>query len=165
MSWGPGNLIVRANYLATVVFATCLALIPVASGLWDAFRGLISDWPPIAMILLVTVLYLLPGVRALRRLFIHGTVIPPELVHERPVVAWVVSLAGGFGHFFFVIVAWAVIDMAARPEWPDGVGGPMAFFFGIAMLSYLISLLCAELALVGDGVSDAARAARSGPVT
>ena len=161
MNWGPGNLIVRANYLATVVFATSLVLYAVATGLWDALRGLTNGWVPIATILFLTVLYLLPAARALHRLFKQGTVIPPELIRERPVVSWVVTLAGGIGNLLFVLVMCAVIDIAARPEWPDDIGGPMAFFIGLTMLSYLIALLCAELALVGDGVSDAARAASS----
>ena len=39
------------------------------------------------------------------------------------------------------------------------IGGPFAFVFSLSMLSHLIALLCGELALVGDGVSDAARRA------
>ena len=34
---------------------------------------------------------------------------------------------------------------------------PNAFFFGLTMLSYLVALLCAELALVGNGISDATK--------
>jgi hypothetical protein len=165
MNWGPGNLIVRANYLATVVFATSLALFPVATGLWDVLSGRATSWTTIATILLIALLYLLPGSRALHRVFSRGAVIPPGLIHERPVVAWVVTLAGGIGNLLFVVVMWAVIDIAASPEWPDDIGGPMAFFISLTMLAYLIALLCAELALVGDGVSDAARAARSDPVS
>jgi hypothetical protein len=94
----------------------------------------------------------------------NGTVIPPELVHERPVVASLVTLAGGFGHFFFVISMSAAIDIAFLPEWPEDTGGPMAFVVSLALLSYLVALLCGELALVGDGVSDAARASRRVPL-
>jgi len=165
MSWGPGNLIVRTNYLATVVFATSLVLLLAATCLWDALGGLTTNWVPIATILLLTVLYLLPGTRALRRVFNQGTVLPPELINERPVVAWVVTLAGGIGNLLFVLLMWAVIDIAARPALPDDIGGPMAFLTGLIMISYLIALLCAELALVGDGISDAKRAARSDPIS
>jgi hypothetical protein len=159
----PGNLIVRANYLATVVFglALALALFIIAATLADALSTSATGLMANALTLLVTTaLFVLPGVRALRRLVISGTVIPPELVNERPVVAWVVSLAGGAGHFFFVILMSVAIDLALMPEWPDDIGGPLAFVSGLALLSYLIALLCAELALVGDGVSDAARRER-----
>jgi hypothetical protein len=155
MSSSPGNLLVRANYLATVVFATCLAFFGSVAMLLDAFDSPSIDWVAIAKTLIVAGLFLFPGVRALHRVLEVGTVIPPELVHERPVVAWAVTLAGGVGHFFFVIVMSVVIDLAAGAEFPEDGGGPMAFFIGLTMLPYLIALLCAELALVGDGVSDA----------
>ena len=80
----PGNLVVRANYLATVVFGLSLAL------------------------------------------FVIAVTLP---------------------------------DVALLPAWPDDIGGPVLFVFGLAYFSYLIALLCGELALVGDGVSDAARRA------
>lgn len=156
---GPGNLIVRANYLATVVFGSGLALLVAAFMLYGQFWASTTDWALIAKVLLPTLfLFVLPGARALRRVVANGTVIPPELVHERPVVAWVVSLAGAVGHFFFVIVMSVAIDLALLPVWPDDIGGPFVFVFSLALLSYLIALLCGELALVGDGVSDAARA-------
>jgi hypothetical protein len=157
MSRGPGNFIVRANYLATVAFATCGALFGVATVMLNRFYRQSIDWVAIATILIFIVLYLLPGARALRRVVNQGTVIPPDLVHERPVVAWVVTLAGGVGHFFFIVVMSVVIDVVAGAEFPDDGGGPMALFIGLTMLPYLISLLCAEFVLVGDGVSDAAR--------
>jgi hypothetical protein len=94
--------------------------------------------------------------RAVWRLFANGTVIPPEHVSERPFVSSVVTLFGGFGHFFFVISMSAAIELALLPEWPDHVGGPLVFFFGLA-------LPCGELALVGDGVSDKARSLRRVP--
>ena len=162
MRSSPGNLLVRANYLATVVFATCLASFGAAAMLLAAFDSRSIDWVAIANTLIVTCLYVVPGARALHRVLNLGTVIPPELVHERPVVAWAVTLAGGVGHFFFVIVMSIVIDLAAGAEFPDDGGGPIAFFIGLTMLPYLIALLCAELALVGDGVSDAARTAKMG---
>jgi hypothetical protein len=94
----PGNLIVRANYLAVVVCALFLALF-VAVYLLSGEPGTpTKDWTVIAWILLPTIfLFVLPGARAVRRVFSNGTVVPPELVHERPVVAWVVTLAGGLG--------------------------------------------------------------------
>ena len=153
----PANLLVRANYLATVVFGTFLALVLLVFAVKESVSSTSRDWMPMAVTLLIVALYLVPGVRSIRRVFSQGTSIPPELVHERPVVASVVTLFGAAGHFFFVIVMWAFIDIAARPEWPDDVGGPMAFFFGLTMLSYLVALLCAELALVGNGISDATK--------
>jgi len=155
MSWGPGNLIVRANYLAAVVFAMSLASFAAAIALGEALGGATSSWASIPTILLLTVLYVLPGARALRRVFDQGTVIPPALVHERPVVAWVVTLAGGVGHVFFIVVMSVVIELVAGAEFPDDGGGPMTFFIGLTMLPYLISLFCAEFVLVGDGISDA----------
>jgi hypothetical protein len=155
----PGNLIVRANYLATVVFGSGLALFVAAFMLTNGFGSPTTDWTAIASTLLPTIfLFVLPGARALRRVIVNGTVIPPELVHERPVVAWVVTVAGGLGHFFFVISISVAIDIALLPEWPEDVGGPIVFVNSLALLLYLIALLCGELALVGDGVSDAARA-------
>ena len=78
-------------------------------------------------------------------------------MHERPVVAWVVTLAGGLGHFFFVISMSAVFEIALEPERAEDVGGQIAFAFILTLLFYVIALLCGELALVGDGKSDAAR--------
>jgi len=156
----PGNFVVRANYLAVVVFGLPLALFVIAMTLPDVLnswaRGSMSNaWAVLISLFLIV----LPGARAIRRLIAIGTVIPPDLVSERPVVAWVVSLAGGAGHFFFVILMSVVIDVALLPAWPDDIGGPFLFVFGLAYFSYLIALLCGELALVGDGVSDAARRA------
>jgi hypothetical protein len=163
MTSSPGNLLVRAIYLATVIFGLTLVLFIAVFSLSDAFAGATRDWLTIiSWLLVMTILCVLPCVRALWRVFASGTVIPPELVNERPVVAWVVSLAGSAGHFFFVISMSAAIDLALLPEWPDDIGG-LGFVFGLALLSYLIALLCGELALVGNGVSDEARALRSGP--
>jgi hypothetical protein len=150
-----GNVLVRAIYLATAVFATSLGLFVFVLLPFDLLRSPIRS---IGLLILTAVLFVLPGARALRRLFINGTVIPPALINERPVVAWVVSLAGSSGHIFFVILMSVAFDLALRTEWPDDVGGPFAFVFMLTMLSYLISLLCGELALVGNGQSDAARA-------
>jgi hypothetical protein len=159
MSPSPGNLLVRANYLAIAVFAPFLALFVATfpqSGFFDSAN---QDWPARAPILLIAMfLFVLPGARAIRRAVVSGTVIPPGLVNERPVVAWVVSLAGGAGHFFFVISMSVAIDLGLRTEWPDDIGGPVVFVFGLALFFYLIALLGGELALVGNGRSDAADA-------
>jgi hypothetical protein len=160
MKLSAGNLVVRANYLATAVFGMSLALFVIALTLPDLFDSLARGSMSNALALFVSIfLVVLPGARAIRRLIAIGTVIPPNLVSERPVVAWVVSLAGGAGHFFFVILMSAAIDIALLPEWPDDSGAPFVFVFYLASFSYLIALLCGELALVGDGVSDAARCA------
>jgi len=157
----PGNLIVRATYLATAVCASVLAL-PIAAGyLSNAFTA--PSKGSAALGFLVAVFLIIPAARAFRRLFANGTVIPPELVHERPVVAWVVTLAGGFGHFFFVISTSAIFEILLEPERGEDVGGPVAGAVMLTLLLYVIALLCGELALVGDGKSDAARALRSGP--
>ena len=73
-------------------------------------------------------------------------------------------LPAGLGHFFFVISMSAVFDISLEPEGPEDVGGPIAFAFMLTLLLYVIALLCGELALVGDGESDAARATRSSPI-
>jgi hypothetical protein len=165
MRQSAGNIIVRANYLATAIFGPMLALIVAVYLVSAELASQTKDWKSIAWILLPTIfLFVLPGARAVRRVFADGTVIPPELVHERPVVAKVVTLAGGLGHFFFVLVMSFVFDIALGAEWPDDAGGPIVFLFSLSLLPYLISLLCGELALVGDGVSDAARGMRSGPI-
>jgi len=154
----PGNLIVRATYLATAVFGPFLALFVAVYLLSHELRSTTIDWNVIVWILLPTLfLFVLPGVRALHRVFASGTVVPPELVHERPVVASVTTLAGALGHVFFVLSMSVAIDLALLPEWPDDSGGPIMFLFSLNLFSYLVALLCGELALVGNGVSDAAR--------
>ncbi|HEY6123124.1 MAG TPA: hypothetical protein VIV63_00620 [Steroidobacteraceae bacterium] len=155
----PGNLVVRAIYLATAVFGPTLALVVAAFMLSGLYGNPAKHWMTIASILLpALVFFVLPGARALRRLVASGTVLPPELVQERPVVAWVVSLVGAFGHFCFVISMSAAFEIALEPARGEDVGGPLAFAFMLALLAYLGALLCGELALVGDGESDAARA-------
>jgi hypothetical protein len=139
-----------------------LALIVAAYLVYAELASWTKDWKSIVWILLPTIfLFVLPGARAVRRVFANGTVIPPELVHERPVVAKVVTLAGGIGHFFFVISMSAGFDVTLEPARADDVGGQIAFAFMLTLLFYVIALLCGELALVGDGESDAARATRS----
>ena len=159
----PGNLIVRSTYLATAVCASVLALPIAVSSLVNVLTGSAIGWSAALSFCLVVFLFVLPAARAFRRLFANGTVIPPELVHERPVVAWVVTLAGGLGHFFFVISMSAVFEIALEPERGEDVGGPLGGAFILTLLLYVIALLCGELALVGDGKSDAARGLRSGP--
>ncbi len=158
------GVFVRANYLATVVFAMLLALLV---GGWSlaSLPGapfMVASFGSAAWILAFVSLYLIPGGRALRRLFITGTLIRAELLHERPVVAGIATLASGLGHFFFTISMAAAIQIALAPEWPDEAGKIAIFIVG-AFFWYLIALLCGELVLVGNGESDAARGARSGP--
>ena len=158
----PGNLVVRANYLATVVFGLPLALFVIAVTLPDVFSSWARGSMSSAVAVLISLfLVVVPAVRAIRRLISIGTVIPPDLVSGRPALAWVVSLAGGSGHFFFLILMSVAIDVAFLPAWPDDVGGPFLFVFGLAFFSYLIALLCGEVALVGDGISDTARHKRA----
>lgn len=138
---------VRAVYLVTVITGLLLALI----ALW--FGGFTMWWAWLVFI---------PAVRAIRRRIVSGTVIPADLVGERSVVAFIVTLAGVSAFFFKVIVATAAVDLLLAPEWPDEAG-KIATFAMAAMFFDVIALLCGELALVGNGESDAARAARSGP--
>jgi hypothetical protein len=153
----PGNLFVRANYLATAAFGALLALI---CGTFEFFNmgssRILDRLIDIATNLGAMSLFLIPGIRAICRCIANGTVIPPALVHERPVVAGVVTLAGGIGHFFFVISMAAAIGIALALEWPEEAGkilGPIlaAFFF------YFIALCCGELALVGNAEPDPPR--------
>ena len=75
-------------------------------------------------------------------------------------MSFVVTLFGGFGHFCFVITMNAAIGIALAPEWPEEakkIAGPLL----LGLLSYFIALSCGELALVGNGESDKARASRS----
>jgi hypothetical protein len=148
---------VRANYLAVAVFGSLPALLSGLSMLLS--HRLVEFGMPLGGICLL----LIPAVRAIRRRIVSGTVIPAELVRERPVVTQVVTLAGVVGHFFTAIFVSVAVDIALAPEKGEDVGGPMVFVFVLALLSYLIALLCGELALVGDGESDAARELRSGP--
>jgi len=80
-------------------------------------------------------------------------------VGERPVVAFIVTLAGVIAFVIKALVATAAVDLALAPEWPDEAG-KIATFAMAAMFFDLIALLCGELALVGDGRSDAARASK-----
>jgi hypothetical protein len=91
----PGNLYVRANYLATVVFGSLLALLFGAGLLYTTMWSLtIPQLMNLAIMLGAMSVFLIPGIRAFRRLIADGTVIPPGLVSERPVVAFVVALVG-----------------------------------------------------------------------
>lgn len=132
---------VRAVYLVTVITGLLLALFAVY---WGAYMLV---WPCVVFI---------PAVRAIRRRIVSGTVIPAGFVGERPVVAFIVTLAGVCALFFKVIVMVAAIEIALAPEWPEEAK-KIAIFVIAGMFFDLIALLCGELALVGDGRSDAAR--------
>lgn len=155
--------IIRANYLATVVFASLLALLVGGWAVWSSsYAPLASQISNAMWILAFMSLFLIPSGRALRRLRITGTLIRSELLNERQIITGVVMFASFLGHFFFTITMAAVIDIALAPEWPDEAGKIAIFVVG-AFFWYVIALLCGELALVGNGESDATRAARSGP--
>jgi hypothetical protein len=162
--------LVRAVYLATAIVAPLIALLGGAPFVVSVFRRIqlapqvglpLAD---IAVVLGGMCSLLIPGFRALRRRIVSGTVIPTELISERPTVAGLVTLAGGIGHFFSALFVMSAIDIALAPEWPDEAGKIIVLAI-VAMFFYLIALLCGEAALVGNGESDTARAARSGPIT
>jgi hypothetical protein len=138
---------VRAVYLVTAITGLLLVLV----AFW--FGGFVLWWAWLAFI---------PAVRAIRRRIVSGTVLPAQLVGERPAVAFIVTLAGVIAFFFKVIVATAGIDLALATEWPDEAGKIASFAFA-AMFFDAIALLCGELALVGNGKSDVAAEPRSGP--
>ena len=162
MMSSPGNAFVRANYLAVAVYAPLLAALPVGFLLSSISLRHSNDWLTIGTTIAVALaLFVLPGVRAVRRLVANGHVIPPELVSERRVVSFVVTLFGGFGHFFFLITMSGALGIALAPEWPEEgkkIVGPL--LAGLA--AYFIALWCAEGALVGNGESDRTRASGSG---
>jgi hypothetical protein len=164
MMSSPGNLFVRANYLASTICGSLLAALPALFFLPSMFAKPMSEWPGIVVTPLLTFgLLAFPGLRAIRRLFANGTVIPPELVSERPIVSFVVTLFGGFAHLFFILTMAMAIGIALAPEWPEEakkILGP--WLAGMAF--YFIALWCGEIALVGNGESDNARAAKSGTV-
>jgi hypothetical protein len=146
------KLFVRANYLATVLFGPFLALF-IAAFMFrsqPSFGGIVLALPWLG-------LWLVPGARALRRMMKRGVLLPAELMRTRPVVTGVVTVAGAFGHLWFVLCMSVAIDLALRPEWPGDVGGPLTLIFAMALLSYLIALLCGELALIGNGRPDPPR--------
>jgi hypothetical protein len=165
MMSSPGNLFVRANYLAVAICGALLAALPVGFLLSVTSGESTKDWlRALAFTLVAFCLFGLPAARAIRRLIANGTVIPPELVSERPVVSFVVCLFGGFAHLFFILTMAMAIGIALAPEWPEEgkkILGPLM----VGLASYFIALWCCEIALVGNGESDKARAARSGPVT
>ena len=120
MMSSPGNLFVRANYLAIAVCAPMLAALPALFYLPSIFSQPMTDWLGIVVIPLLTFsLFAFPGLRAIRRLIANGTVIPPELVSERPIVSFVVTLFGGFAHLFFILTMAIAIGIALAPEWPE----------------------------------------------
>ena len=157
----PGNAFVRANYLACVIFAQLLVALPLGFVLSAIFDRQATDWGSAATTILFSVcFFVLPGIRALRRVFVNGTVISRELVSERPVVSFVVTLFGGFGHLLFLFTMAGAIGIALAPEWPEEgkkILGPLM----VGLAFYFIARWCGELALVGNGESDTARAARS----
>jgi hypothetical protein len=154
------NSLVRSNYLAVAICAPLLAALPAAFSLSALFEPS-SNWSTIFMVaLLAGGLYVLPGIRAIRRVFRNGTVIPPRLVGERPVVTFVVTVFGVIGHLFFVITTSAAIAIALAPEWPEEAK-KIVGFLAVGLMAYLIALACGELALVGDGESDQPRAPKS----
>jgi hypothetical protein len=108
-------------------------------------------------------LLLVPGIRAVRRQIVGGTVIPTGLITERPTVAGLVTLAGGIGHLFLALFVVSAVDLALTPVMPEE-GGQIMILVMVAMFFYLIALLCGELALVGNGESDAARTAKPGRI-
>ncbi|HEV7607907.1 MAG TPA: hypothetical protein VGO61_11250 [Steroidobacteraceae bacterium] len=154
---GLANLFVRANYLAVAVFASLLVLLAGAWTIYSMGRVPILDLlVNIAIDVGAMSLFLIPGIRAIWRFVANGTVIPPVLVHERHVVASVVTFAGGLGHFFFLISMGGAIDLALLPVWPEEAG--KIFIAAIvALLFYLVALLSGELALVGNGQPDPPR--------
>jgi hypothetical protein len=157
---------VRANYLTVAAIGSLPALLWGLQFLVSLFQRpqfvLGTPLIEIAVTLGGMCLLLIPAIRAIRRRIVSGTVIPAELARERPIVTCVVTLAGVVGHFCTAIVVSVVVDIAQAPEKGEDVGGPIVFVFSLAMLSYLIALLCGELALVGDGESDSARRASRG---
>jgi hypothetical protein len=161
MNLDPANLLVRSNYLAVAIFAPVLAAVPTAFLLFNLFVQPASDWSTAFLVtLLAAGLYLLPALRAIRRVLVNGTVIPPALVNQHPFVSLVATFFGGIGHFFFVFTMSAVIGIALAPEWPEEakkIAGPLV----LGLVAYLIALGCGELALSGKGESDEARASRS----
>ena len=154
---GFGNIFVRANYLATVVFGSLLALVYGTWMLGTLTRSLtIARLVDSTVVLGAMSLILIPGIRALLRLGRNGTVISPVLVHERRFIAGVVTFAGGLGNFFFLISMSGFIDLALLSVWPDEAG--KIFIAAIvALLFYLVALLAGELALVGNGEPDPPR--------
>lgn len=142
-----GTRFVHGIYLFTAITALLLAVLFIYYG------GIVLLWPCLVFI---------PALRAMWRRIAGGTVIPAELVSERPIVASIVTLASVFALFFKVIFAIAAIDIALAPEWPEEAK-KVVIFVVAALFFDVIALLCGEVALVGNGESDATRAARSGP--
>jgi hypothetical protein len=161
MSVTPANQLVRSNYLAVTICAPLLVALPAGFTLNALVADVRRGWPTILMIvLLATGLYLLPGLRAIRRGLRHGTVIAPALVSRRPVSGFVVTFFGVIGHFFFIVTMSMAIAIALAPEWPEEakkIVGPLA----LGLFSYLIALWCGELALARNGQSDEGRASGS----
>jgi len=161
---------VRAVYLAVAIFGSLPAL---AYGLAMLFSlltrpqsGPRMDSPLLEAVVTLGCLsaFLIPGFRAIRRRIVSGTVIPAELIDERPTVTGLVTLAGVIGHLFLALFVASAIDIALAPVWPDEAGKIIILVMA-AMFFYLVALLCGELALVGNGKTDAALSTGSGPIS
>ena len=156
------NRFVRGVYLVTAIVASLIALLYGAPLLVSLFRRSLSfprlglPLEDLAVALGAMSLFLVPGIRAIRRRIVGGAVIPIELVTERPTVSGLVTLAGGIGHLFLALFLASAIDLALAPVMPEESGKIMILVM-VAMFFYLIALLCGELALVGNGESDTAR--------
>jgi len=161
MMSSPGNHLVRASYLALALCGPLLAALPTVFVLSSILSQPVKNWLGMLMMpLFIFGLLGYPGLRAIRRLIVNGTVIPRELVSERRVVSFVVTLFGGFGHLFFVLTMSMAIGIALAPEWPEEAKKILGPWF-MAMACYFIALWCGEIALVGNGISDKARASGS----
>ncbi len=112
----PGNLFVRANYLVIGIFAPmiaagrCVLIVPML------VRR--EGWPAIAHLCLPAMSCSYSPACARSGAVLNGSVIPPELVSERPIVSFVVTLFGGFAISFRNHDGHA-IGIALAPEWPE----------------------------------------------
>ena len=137
----------RVSYLLAVLIALALLLAAIERFVAVQSRpppfapGLLTDYLLLAVALLV---FAIPALRALARLFWRRDLLPEAHLRARPVVAALVVLASAMGTVLILLVAWILIT--TLPESHDvNVAGPGT----LAAMLYAFSLLAGEVVLVG----------------
>jgi len=137
----------RASYLLAVLLTLALLLLAIERFVTvqsqpRAFaRDALADYLLAAVVLLV---FGLPALRALARLFHHRDLLPEAHLRSMPVVATLVVLASALGTALILLVAWILIT--TLPESRDvNLAAPCA----LAAMLYAFALLCGEIVLVG----------------
>ncbi len=91
--------------------------------------------------------FILPGFRAWARVIGGRELIPAERFQERPMMAAMVALFGGFASFMAILITSIVADVIEKAA--DDIGGPLGLFCAIMAMAAAIALLIGEVLVVG----------------